>query len=219
MNKTLVKFKLVDNTKVGSLTDDVFVRGYTEYKQAVIPNEGIDIANADRIHFYHYGMYKVDEDYVINKKDIFLRNGYLQIKGIICERKTIEPSELGFKLASQEFFRVVDSNMSKYKENDLIMCVERTSYKFNYNSRRLVFINPDNVVLKITQDGLKTGDNYMLLDFLVNELGFIIEDKNVQVGRDDEDVYYFSSISYLIMIDGKSRMIVNKKDIKLKEVE
>ena len=214
MNK--IKIKLIDNTELKDGTDGTFSNGYTQYKKLVRPNQGIDIETGDTIHFFDYGLVEANGYHFIDKKDIFLRSGFIQKKGSVAIRKNITKKENGFILGEEEFFNIIDSNVSSIKDNELVIVNSKTSYLFNYNNTPMVFIYPQHVFLildPVTQK-IKAGPDFMMLKPLVKK-HLIVKDIKENSGIFEGKEYFFESASYDIKIKNNHFRIVNKNDIKL----
>ena len=193
--------KPIDNTKTGSITDSVFVKGYSHLTNLINPNCGE--LNGKTIYFINYGAIKSKDKLIIKESDIFLEDNELTKPGIIVTRVNIDQSDNGFVYRNQDWFMVVKSNCD-IPERCLVVAKASTAYKFNHNKKKYYFISPNNVLL-IFNNKLLPGEN-IVLDVVDTDIVF-----NKKPNRSKK--YYFSKHYGSIIFDNKTYAIIDRTSI------
>lgn len=216
MTKKIIQ--LIDNTKTNSFSAEIYAKGYTEYKQLCRPNAGIELDTGDVVHFFTDGLILAGDNYLINNDHIFLRNGYLQRPGMVCKRHKVNvvSSLIGADIESQEFWRVIDSNIPEILDNSLVVTIERTSTWFNFGNEQLYFIPPDKAFLVVTAKGISAGPEFVLLETYAEKDTVLLNEKEIPgIGQKNGMLYYFSRGRYKIKLNHRPYWVVEKKNIKL----
>ena len=192
-----MKIKLIDNHKL-DFVGDVFANGYTQYQRLCNPNEGID-SKGNRVHFYERELLEIGSEYYIPSHAVFLKNGFLQKKGLIYTRFNVDQSYNDIALESVDFFFVLDSNCD-VPEGSVILCKSYTSHWFNLDNKQLLFNSQNNVLMYSDGSDWKAGPDYLMLD-----------SNDSFEGKQ----YYYNYFQYKATLEGHEYTIVNKLDIKL----
>lgn len=151
--------KLIDNTKSGSILDNVRTTGHID--RLLFPNSGAVINSAnhnegDTIHFKNFGMIPLDDTtYAIKDTSIFLRNGELTKPGIIVTKVPLAQVDGNLHHNDQQWFQVVMTKC-EIPVGSIVIAEPKTSYRFNYESKEFFYLNPDNILFYFTDDNPPT---------------------------------------------------------------
>jgi len=202
-----------DNTKMDGFVDETYSKGYSEYNRLYIPNQGT-AENGDILHYFPYGSITLGPKVAINKKQIFLKNGYLVKPGVIVEKYYVKKSKNGLVLGDEQYFKVIDSSIDTVPKNSLIIVMAGQGYRFNLNKRSFFFIQPDKILLTMNASGINAGPSNLLLK-TIKPIMLGVECKNPNKGELGGKTYYFEEALYEVVIANVRHYIVAKSDIKI----
>lgn len=160
----LTAIKLIDNTKTGSLLDDVYVEGYSHISKQLFPNKGIvkyskDIKSGSEVYFYNYGMHKYKDMHLINSKNVFMVNNKLVKEGVVVVRQRHKQG----MIRTQEWFVVEQANC-EVPVGSIVVSVAGTAYKFNQDKKQKSFISRDNILFYLANKGINVTSDKIILD-------------------------------------------------------
>ena len=202
----------VDNTKLDAFVDEAYTKGVSEYNRLYLPNEGID-PEGNTVHYLPYGAISVQDKVAVDPSHIFAVNGFLIKPGVIVEKYYIAKQQSGMILGDEKYFRVIESNTS-VGVNSLVIVMAGQGVRFNINKREYFYVQPDKILIALTESGIVPGPSNMLLKHVIPEiLGMGIDNPNK--GAHGGNTYYFSDGLYDIVISNEKYSVVAIKDILL----
>lgn len=215
--KSFKILKPIDNTELDGFINEAHDKGRSEYNRLYIPNQGTD-ENGDMLHYFPYGSISILGQIAVDKKHIFLKNGYLQKPGIIVEKYYISKEIGGSFMGDEKYFRVIDSNIQEIERDNLVIVQAGQGHRFNIDKEEYFFVQPDKVLISLSKSGIIPGPHNMLLQAPPQEdLLLGLEEKSVNKGILNDKIYYFDDALYDITIKNKLHFVVAKKDIKVIE--
>ena len=217
-------FDRTNNTKRGKFSDYGYKKGISEMERLIRPNQGTVISGpkgyspGDIIHYRDVGIKKVENSFVVDASNVFLKNGYLTGPGIIVDKHRITQKVRSFTLREQAFFRVIDmSPDGQIATGSLIIAIPYTSYRFNYEKQELFWLPADSVAIIMDpfDQKIKAGPGFGLYE-KISASGFSKKGKENSGTRNGE-TYCFLEFVFEITISSKRYMVVRDSAVYAKK--
>lgn len=179
------------------------------------PSKGTTSCGKD-VYFFEESKIRISGDkYYVPSEGIIATNERLIANGILCMRRSVSQASMDVILEEQDFYQVIASNISGVSVGDLVVCKEYSAYKFKIGETQLSFFFPETILLVASlTEGFKSGPMYVMLDSDVDVMDKDIAEK-IHEAHDDNSNYYFKKFSHKVILKGRTKIIVNKKDMKL----
>lgn len=212
-NNTIIR--LIDNTKTGDISDNVYVAGYSHLTRQLWPNYGEVIFSTrykkqDIVYFFNYGMVEVCRDnnlFVIPDQNIFLCNDEIIGNGLVVRKESLTQGQF-FKLREQEWFYVVKSTCEIPRQT-IIICKPRSAYRFNYGNVQSYYLTADQVMFYLDGEVLPGPANIFLDEIPAQPF----EKQHRLRGKIGQETVFFRKRLSSIKINGKNKIIVKKDDV------
>jgi len=214
--------EIIDNTKKGAFDDGGYAEGYSDYCKQPFPNRGRVVSSSgkfnteDDLIFYEMGGIRCGRYIVIKPESVFLRNGFLQKRGVIVEKHSVSQGDDSFTIRTQEYFKVIDSSIPEIQDGNLVVIRPRMCHRFNYNDREFFFVADNAIMFYVNQDQILPGPCYEIAKQSNDSPDYFQITSQVKKNSgivSSQDVIFFDEQVCKVLIDENYYYIVPKNSV------
>lgn len=158
---------------------------------------------------------KCDGNYIIPDKQIFKCGDDLFLPGIICEAVAVKQEHQGFHFKEQSFFFVLETNVKSIKKGNIVIINPYTSTRYNDGENVRYFIDKNNVMVTISEDGIFPGPDFIFLEEMLTQpfVNFFSKKSEAHVGKKGRRAFLYTYPQMELTLEGKKHAVVFRNQV------